>query len=190
MTRPPITAVILAGGQGSRMGGVDKGLVAFRGKPLIVHVLEHIRSQADEILISANRNLEAYRAFGFSVLSDESPDFPGPLAGITQALKAASHDLLLCVPCDTPFLPTDLGERLYEALEKGSADVAVASVGGKAQPVIFLCRKRVLPSLDAFMAAGGRGVGRWQSGLGQVEVAFRGAEAFRNFNTPEELGEG
>jgi len=185
---PPLTAVILAGGQGSRMGGVDKGLVEYRGRPLVAHVLERIRPQADEILISANRNLEAYRALGFPVLMDDAPDFPGPLAGVRQALKAASHDLLLCVPCDTPFLPLELAERLYEALEKERADVAVAAADGKAQPVIFLCRKGVLPSLDAFMAEGGRGVGRWQAGLKRVEVVFEEEAAFRNFNTQEELG--
>ncbi len=185
---PPLTAVILAGGQGSRMGGADKGWVDFRGQPLIAHVLERIRPQADEILISANRNLEIYRAFGFPVLSDDTPDFPGPLAGIRQALKAASHDLLLCVPCDTPFLPFGLAEQLYASLEKERADVAVAAAGGKAQPVIFLCRKEALPSLDAFMAEGGRGVGRWQAGLKRVEVAFEEEAAFRNFNTLEELG--
>jgi molybdopterin-guanine dinucleotide biosynthesis protein A len=188
MNRPPLSAVILAGGQGSRMGGVDKGLVEYRGRPLVAHVLERIRHQADEILISANRNLEAYRALGFSILVDDTPDFPGPLAGIRQALKAASHDLLLCVPCDTPFLPLDLADQLYRALEKDQADVAVAAVDGKAQPVISLCCKGVLPNLEAFMAEGGRGVGRWQAGLKRVEVAFAEEAAFRNFNTLEELG--
>jgi molybdopterin-guanine dinucleotide biosynthesis protein A, proteobacterial len=184
---PPLTAVILAGGQGSRMGGADKGWVDFRGQPLVAHVLERIRPQADETLISANRNLEIYRALGCPILVDDTPDFPGPLAGIRQALKAAFHDLLLCVPCDTPFLPLDLAERLYGALEKERADVAVAAAGGKAQPVIFLCRREVLPSLDAFMAEGGRGVGRWQAGLKRVEVVFGDEGGFRNFNTPDDL---
>lgn len=187
MNRPPLSAVILAGGQGSRMGGVDKGLVEFHGKPLVAHVLERIRPQADEILISANRNLETYRTLGFPVLADDIPDFPGPLAGIAQALKAASHDLLLCVPCDTPFLPADLADRLYEALEAENSEVAVAAADGKSQPVIFLCRRKVLPSLESFMAEGGRGVGRWQAGLKRAMVAFGERGALRNINTPEEL---
>ncbi|MGD9788150.1 MAG: molybdenum cofactor guanylyltransferase MobA, partial [Sulfuricellaceae bacterium] len=170
--RPKISAVILAGGQGSRMGGVDKGWVEFRGRPLILHALEAIRSQVDEVLISANRSLDAYRRLGFPVLSDDMPDYPGPLAGIRQALKAASHELLLCVPCDTPFLPPDLAERLSQALERGDGDIAVAEADGEAQPVIFLCRKSVLPGLEAFMDQGGRGVGRWQAGLKRVGVAF------------------
>jgi molybdopterin-guanine dinucleotide biosynthesis protein A len=185
--RPKVSAVILAGGQGSRMGGVDKGWVEFRGKPLVAHVLERIRSQADEILLSANRRFGDYRALGFPVLADDIPDYPGPLAGIRQALKTASHDLLLCVPCDTPFLPLDLADRLYQALVAANADIAVAECGGERQPVIFLCRREVLAALGAFMAQGGRGVGKWQSGLKQVGVAFADAEAFRNLNTPDEL---
>lgn len=184
--RPKISAVILAGGQGSRMGGVDKGWVEFQGKPLVLHVLERIRSQADEVLISANRSLDEYRRLGVPVLTDDMPGYPGPLAGIRQALKTACHELLLCVPCDTPFLPPDLAERLCQALERGGEDIAVAEAGGEVQPVVFLCRKSVLPSLDAFMAQGGRGVGRWQAGLKRVGVAFD-AGAFRNLNTPDEL---
>jgi len=185
--RPKISAVILAGGQGSRMGGVDKGWVEFRGKPLIRHVLECIRPQADEVLVSANRSLDEYRRLGLPVLVDDLPDYPGPLAGIRQALKAASHELLLCVPCDTPFLPLDLAERLYLALEQSAGDIAVAEAGAEAQPVVFLCRREVLSNLEVFMDQGGRGVGRWQAGLKRVGVAFGDAGAFRNLNTPDEL---
>lgn len=187
MKRLPLSAVILAGGQGSRMGGADKGWLVFRGQPLICHVLERIRPQADELLISANRHLDDYAALGATLLSDETPDYPGPLEGIRMALKAARGDWLLCVPCDTPFLPPDLAVRLAAALEAAHADIAVAEAGGQVHPVVFLCCKNVLASLETFMAAGGRGVGRWQAGLKRAVVPFADADAFRNFNTPEEL---
>ncbi|MDO9188930.1 MAG: molybdenum cofactor guanylyltransferase, partial [Sulfurimicrobium sp.] len=100
-----VTAIVLAGGRGQRMGEADKGLVLLHGKPLVSWVLERIAPQVDEVLISANRNLERYRELGYAVLPDEMPDFPGPLAGLHRAMAEASHPLWLSVPCDTPFLP-------------------------------------------------------------------------------------
>ncbi len=184
---PALTAVILAGGQGSRMGGADKGWLALAGEPLVAHVLERIRPQAAEVLISANRRLEEYQALGCPVLPDALAAFPGPLAGIQQALRQASHELVLCVPCDTPWLPADLAARLYRALVDEQAEIAVASAAGSPQPVVFLCRRGVLSSLDAYLQQGGRRVGEWQAGLRRVVVEFAAADAFRNLNTPEEL---
>ncbi len=184
-----ITAIILAGGRGQRVGGVDKGLITLNGRSLAQWVLGCIRPQVAEILISANRHLEAYHHLGFPVLCDELPDFPGPLAGILQGLKRASHALLLCVPCDTPFLPPDLVDRLMFALQTDVADIAVVTVDGKTQPVIFLGRKDVLyPSLENYCGDGGRRVSVWQRGLKQVLVAFDDeTERFRNLNTHGEL---
>lgn len=184
-----LSAVILAGGQGSRMGGVDKGWLALAGKPLVAHVLERIRPQAAEVLISANRRLDDYQALGCTVLPDALADYPGPLAGIQQALRRASHDLLLCVPCDAPWLPLDLADRLHAALveSQSQADIAVASAAGSPQPVVFLCRRSVSASLDAYLQQGGRRVGAWQSGINRVLVEFDDAGVFRNLNTPEEL---
>lgn len=184
---PALTAVILAGGQASRMGGLDKGWVELAGKPLILHVLERIRPQAAEVLISANRRREDYQALGCTVLPDALAGFPGPLAGIQQALRLADREWLLCVPCDMPWLPQDLADRLYRELEKTQAEIAVASAAGSPQPVVFLCRRRVLASLDAYLQQGGRRVGEWQAGLNRVLVEFADAAAFRNLNTPEEL---
>jgi len=171
------------------MGGDDKGLLPLNGRALTQHVLQCVQPLAAEILISANRHLDTYHRLGFPVLRDDLPGFPGPLAGILQGLKQASHSLLLCVPCDTPFLPLDLADRLAAALQASMADIAVAAVGDKAQPVIFLGRRDILrPALEDYLAAGGRRVGEWQSGLKRVLVAFDDeAKQFRNLNTPEEL---
>lgn len=185
--RSKISAVILAGGQARRMGGSDKGLALLGGRPLIAWVLERIAPQVDEMLISANRNLDQYRQFGHPVLADDSPDFQGPLAGLRRAMAEAAHPLILCAPCDTPFLPRDLVERLIGALDKAGAEIAVPMVGSQAHRAIFLCRKSLLPGLGDFLDRGGRRVGEWQSQLKRVEVPFRDEHAFLNLNTPQEL---
>ncbi|MEW5943341.1 MAG: molybdenum cofactor guanylyltransferase MobA [Pseudomonadota bacterium] len=182
-----ISAVILAGGRGQRMNGQDKGLVPLLGRPMIAWVLERIAPQVDELFISANRNLEQYRAFGYLVLEDTLPDFPGPLAGLHRAMEAAAHPLILCAPCDTPFLPSDLAARLLTGLEGGAAEVAVPFSGGRAHPAICLVRRELRADLGDFLSAGGRRVGEWQRRLRRVEVPFEECGAFLNINTPAEL---
>jgi len=169
------------------MGGADKGLTLLNGRPLVARVLERISAQADEILISANRNLERYRQFGYQVLPDATPDFQGPLAGLCSAMAEAAHPLLLCVPCDTPFLPDNLVESLLGALEESGADIAIPVVDGQVHRAICLCRRTLLPGLENFLDRGGRRVGEWQAQLNRVEVAFSDAQAFLNLNTREEL---
>ena len=186
-----ITGIILAGGQGRRMGGTDKGLQLLRGQPLVTWVLERLAPQVDELLISANRNLDAYARFGYRVISDENSDvekFAGPLAGLQQGLKEAAHPLVLTVPCDSPFLPTDLAQRLYATLKRENAQIAVAKTFDQPHPVFCLCRRDVLPHLDAFLRTGGRKFDAWYSTLKVTEVNFDDeAEAFGNINTLEEL---
>ncbi|BAN34533.1 molybdopterin-guanine dinucleotide biosynthesis protein A [Sulfuricella denitrificans skB26] len=182
-----ITAVILAGGQAKRMGGVDKGLALMNGRPLATWVLERIAPQVDELLISANRNLDQYRLFGHPVLPDPSPDFQGPLAGLLRAMTEAAHPLILSVPCDTPFLPDDLVGRLTVALEESGADIAIPVCGGQVHRAVCLCRHNLLPGLENFLARGGRRVGEWQSMLRRVEVPFDDEQAFLNLNTADEL---
>lgn len=185
--REKITALILAGGQAKRMQGADKGLLLLDGKPLIAWVLESIAPQVDEILISANRNIDTYAAFGYPILQDLTSSFDGPLAGLLRGLEAASHDLVLCVPCDTPFLPNDLVLRLYAALMEQHAQIAVAATTEHVHRTICLCRRNLLNNLDEFMKHGGRRVGAWQEGLQSSTVPFSAALRFRNFNTPQEL---
>jgi molybdopterin-guanine dinucleotide biosynthesis protein A len=185
---PEITGVVLAGGQGSRMGGVDKGLQPFRGKAMVEHVLERLAPQVGEVLVNANRNPEAYARFGHRVIADEIPGFAGPLAGFERGLAHASGALVVTVPCDSPFLPLDLVARLRGALEAGRAELAVAKTGAQAHPVFCLMRREVHASLAAFLASGQRKIDRWYASHAFVEVAFDDeADAFLNINTREEL---
>lgn len=169
------------------MGGIDKGLALLDGQPLIARVLECISPQVDEVLISANRNLEQYQQFGHTVLTDISPDFQGPLAGLSRAMTEATHPLVLCVPCDTPLLPDNLADRLLQMLERSGAEIAITAVGNQVHHAIFLCRHAVLPSLNRYLEQGGRRVGEWQSRLRCVEVSFDDEKAFLNLNTPDDL---
>ena len=188
MNRPPITGIILAGGQGRRMGSVDKGLQLLRGKPMVQWVLERFTPQVDEVLINANQNLDMYAKFGHHVVPDEIGGFAGPLAGLHRGLSSAAHELIATVPCDSPFLPLDLIARLYAALIVKQADLAVARTGDQPHPVFCLCRKSVLPGLTAFLAAGGRKIDAWYAALRVAEVSFDDeAGAFSNINTAEEL---
>ncbi len=183
-----ITATILSGGRATRMGGVDKGLVLLKDKPLIAHVITRLAPQVDELLINANREIETYERMGYSVLKDEIHDFPGPLAGFLLGLKHAKHDYVLTVPCDSPLLPLDLVHRLYAGMTQAHADIAVASSCGNTHPVFCLMKRNLLPSLQAFIDAGERKVSKWQKSQAYVEVDFSDCdEAFTNLNTLDEL---
>lgn len=184
-----ITGVILAGGRGQRMGGVDKGLQLLDGKPLVRWVVERLAPQVDELLINANQNGARYAAFGHRVVPDQIPGFAGPLAGLHAALAATSHPLVATVPCDSPFLPGDLIFRLFSALTAANADLAVARTFERPHPVFCLCRRHVLPHLNDYLASGERKFERWYSTLNLVEVPFDDeANAFANINTRDELG--
>ena len=189
MSGNKITGVILAGGLGRRLGGIDKGLQELRGRPLAVWVVERLAPQVDELLINANQNGERYAAFGHRVVPDQIPDFAGPLAGLHAALSAAAYPLVATAPCDSPFLPADLVSRLFSALTATGADLAVARTFDQPHPVFCLCRREVLPHLTEYLAGGGRKIDRWYATLKVVEVAFDDeADAFENINTREELG--
>ena len=183
-----ITALILAGGRGSRMGEVDKGLQLFRGKPMVAHVLERLGPQADEIIINANRNLEQYEKFGLRVVADAIDGFAGPLAGLHVGMSHAMHPLVATAPCDSPFLPLDLIARLQAALENEAADLAVAKTFDQAHPVFCLTKRELAPHLRAFLESGQRKIDKWYTSLKVVEVNFDDEEAaFANINTLEEL---
>ena len=183
-----ITALILAGGRGSRMGEVDKGLQLFRGKPMVAHVLERLGPQADEIIINANRNLEQYEKFGLRVVADAIDGFAGPLAGLHVGMSHAMHPLVATAPCDSPFLPLDLIARLQAALENEAADLAVAKTFDQAHPVFCLTKRELAPHLRAFLESGQRKIDKWYSSLKVVDVNFDDEEAaFANINTLEEL---
>ena len=181
-----VTGIVLAGGQGRRMGGVDKGLQLLHGKPMVAAVIARLAPQVDEILINANQNLEAYAQFGHPVVPDAVGGFAGPLAGLHAGLSKARHALVLTVPCDSPFLPSDLFLRLHGQL--GEKELAVAKTGDQPHPVFSLVRRSVLEHLACFLSSGGRKIDAWYASLKVVEVSFDDeADAFRNINTREEL---
>jgi molybdenum cofactor guanylyltransferase len=184
----PVTGLILAGGAGRRMGSLDKGLQLLNARPLISWVLECIAPQVSEVLISANRNRDAYAKFGQCVIEDRIPGFAGPLAGLHRGLSEANHALMVSVPCDTPFLPADLVARLAAPLNDEHTDLSVAKTGAQSHPVVCLVRKRLLPHLGAYLDGGGRKVDAWYSTLRIAEVAFDDQpQAFKNINTREDL---
>ena len=181
-----VTGIVLAGGQGRRMGGVDKGLQSLRGKPMVEWVLGRLRPQVAEVLINANQNRPRYERFGYPVIADDIAGFAGPLAGLHAGMKAAHHPYVVTVPCDSPFLPMDLVSRLQEKI--GDADLAVAKTGEQAHPVFSLARTELLKNLETFLVRGGRKIDAWYGSLEFVEVLFDDeADAFRNINTREEL---
>ena len=188
MTKDNITGLILAGGKARRMGGIDKGLIAFKGQPMVTHVIQRLSPQVGEILINANREIGTYQSLGFAVVIDEIDDFAGPLAGLHAGMKTAKTEFLLSVPCDSPLLPDELSQRLMSALESQNADIAVAKTGEQHHPVFCLCRTSLAQDLENYLKAGGRKVDEWQKQHAYVEVSFDdNLLAFSNVNTPEEL---
>ena len=169
------------------MGGSDKGLLVVKGKPLVAWLIERIQPQVDEIFISANRHHEQYASFGYPILQDALIGFAGPLAGLSTALRAATNPLILCVPCDTPLLPTNLVARLYAGLIVGNRPIAVAQTGAQMHPTVMLCRRELAAHLENFLASGERKVAHWQAQLQASVVDFSETEAFTNINTPVEM---
>jgi molybdopterin-guanine dinucleotide biosynthesis protein A len=186
-----ITGLVLAGGRGSRMGGVDKGLQSFNGMPLALHTLLRLQPQVGTVMINANRNLDAYESMGAPVWPDALPDYPGPLAGLLAGLERCESPWLVSVPCDTPGFPVDLVARLAAAVDAAGAEIAIAATqeGGRwrTQPVFCLLRADLMESLVAFLHGGERKVDRWTSRHRCVEVPFDDSAAFFNANTLAEL---
>lgn len=190
-----ITGLILAGGRGSRMGGVDKGLQNHQGMPLALHALLRLQPQVGALMINANRNLSAYESMGVPVWPDAmaggAESFPGPLAGFLAGLERCETPYLVTVPCDTPNFPTDLVARLAQALAAEDAEVAIAATREagelRLQPVFCLMRAELMESLVAFTASGRRKIDRWTGQHRCATVEFDDADAFFNANTPDEL---
>ena len=165
------------------MGGIDKGLLVFEGKPLINHLIERIAPQVDQLAISANRNLERYRSFGYPVANDELSDFQGPLAGIVAAGKTATSELLLVVPCDTPKLPAKLCNNLLAALDGQGADIAIAHDGERSQQLCMLLKRDLLGDMERYLVQGERRVISWVESHHWIEVDFSSdRKAFSNIN--------
>lgn len=203
LPRDQITGLVLAGGRGSRMGGLDKGLQFLGAQPLVWHALERLRPQVGALAINANRNMQAYARFGVPVWPDAHADFQGPLAGMLAGLAGCETEWLVTVPCDTPHFPADLVRRLYTAARAAAVRVAMPVTEGPAdeagppgregrtgpqpQPVFCLMHRSLRPAIEAALAAGERKIERFTRGQGQVLVPFADPQAFFNINTLQEL---
>jgi molybdopterin-guanine dinucleotide biosynthesis protein A len=197
-TREQITGLLLAGGRGMRMGGVDKGLQPLHGEALAAHVLKRLAPQTGALLISANRHPDTYAAlgvpFGATIVADTLPGFPGPLAGLLAGLRASTTPYLLSAPCDSPWLPVDLATRLAHALDSNQADIATVTTvdahgDASLHPVFALLRTGLADDLSAFLDAGERKVRAWYARHKTVEVVFTDERAFYNANSLQELAD-
>jgi molybdenum cofactor guanylyltransferase len=189
--RSQISGLILAGGRGSRMGHVDKGLQPFRGMPMAQHVIQQLAPQVASLMINANQNLADYQGFGLPLWPDEMSGFAGPLAGLQTGLLHCATPYLVTAPCDSPFVPADLVNRLAQGLAQQDADLAVALTGAgatrQAHPVFCLAKTALLPHLTAYLQGGGRKFDGWYASLKVAEVHFADEAAFRNINTLDDL---
>jgi len=187
ITKNEITAVILAGGQASRMDGKDKGLIVFRELPLIAHVVNVVESKVSQILISANRNFEEYANFG-KVISDDLEGYQGPLAGISKALKVCSTPYLLVLPCDSPLIDEALIDSLIEKMEISKVDICVAHDGSIMHATFALMQTKLEKSLEGFLEEGGRKMALWyrQHSLERIDVSSH-LEVLTNINRPEDF---
>ena len=184
-----IAVCILAGGKGSRLGGIDKGLFLLAGKPLIEYCIERIQQQVSNITINANRNLEKYRAYNFNVLTDLSSDSIGPLGGIHAALEKIDSDLICFVPCDCPSIPLNLIQNLYKPYVDHDYDLSIASVEGKFQPTFFMAKKDLKHSLRKFIDCGGRKIMHWVKQTNFTTVGFTNPKQFINLNSKNDIEE-
>jgi molybdenum cofactor guanylyltransferase len=187
-----ITGLVLAGGRGSRMGGVDKGLQNHHGMPLALHALLRLAPQVGATMVNANRNLAAYESMGSPVWPDALPEYPGPLAGFLAGLEHCETSWLVTVPCDTPNFPIDLVEQLATAAADQEAEIAIAATREpdgslQYQPVFCLMRASLLESLVRATTSGERKIDRWAKQHRCAEVVFEDADAFFNANTLAEL---
>lgn len=182
-----ITAVILAGGQGRRMGGQDKGLIEFNGQPIIELLIHRLNQQNIKIVINANRNQSTYQRYGYPVLNDELADFQGPLAGFATAMKSVETDFILTLPCDGPLLADNFVEAFIEAQSTTNARICVADDGERLQPVYALIRVDLVDDLESFLYSGDRKIDRWYAQHDFARVDFsRQRNMFANINKPED----
>lgn len=183
-----ISGVVLAGGQGQRMGGQDKGWVPYQGVPMIERVLSRFQPQVDELIINANRSIDAYQALGVQVVSDIEGGFQGPMLGIATGLTVAQHDWVMFVPCDGPFLALDLVEQFYQAACESNARIVVAAEGEFLQPMVVMLHRQLLPNLLQALKEGERKPDRWYASVGMAKVAVE-SESLRNFNSLDQMNE-
>lgn len=188
LAKHTVTGVILAGGQARRMHGQDKGLVELAGSPMVQYVLTSLSTQVGHIIINANRNQDIYGHFGCPVIADEFEGFCGPLAGIASSMRVVDTPLMVTAPCDSPFVPGDMVERLYMQLVHEEADISVAHNGERIQPVFSLLKTSLLDSILSYLKQGERKIDKWfkQHKLALTDFSDK-SDTFLNINTPEDL---
>ena len=188
MVKEDITGVILAGGQATRMGGQDKGLLQINDQPMIVHVINALKPQVAEILINANRNKNIYGKFGYPVIADDLTGFQGPLAGMAAAMNHTSTDYIFTCPCDGPLLPTGIVARLHTVLSRQEAEICVVHDGKRMQSVYALIDCQLQDSLREFLACGGRKIEHWYEQHNLVQADFSEMQDnFLNVNEQRDL---
>lgn len=188
INKDDITGVILAGGQARRMGGEDKGLIMLSNKPMIEYIIDAFKPQTGTLIINANRNHEQYSKYGLEIITDELSGYCGPLAGMASALQTVKTDYIVTAPCDSPFVPNDLVERLSHAFEDNNVEISVAHNGERMQPVFCILKKSLQQSLSDYLDSGERKIDRW---FKQHQLAIADfsdiPETFDNINTPEDI---
>jgi molybdopterin-guanine dinucleotide biosynthesis protein A len=184
-----ISGCILAGGQGTRFGGIDKGLIKFGASTLIEHATNRFSPQVESLIINANRNTDKYNEFGFPVVTDSITTFDGPLQGFYAGLVHSDSDYVAFAPCDCPFFPLDLVQQLAKSLINSRIQISMAVAGGKPQPVFAIVSTDLQNSLGKFLANGGRKIRHWIESEKYATVSFPDSMAFDNINTADDLRE-
>ena len=188
ISKDDITGVILAGGQARRMQGQDKGLVLLNKQPMIEYVIDILKPQVGNLLINANRNHEQYAKYGFDIVSDQLSGYCGPLAGMASALNKTKTAYMLTAPCDSPFIPDDLVQRLVTSLESENADISVAHNGERMQPVFCLLKKELLSSMNDYLSQDERKLDKWFKQHALAIADFSDIpKTFDNLNTLEDI---
>lgn len=184
--RPDTTAVILAGGQGRRLGGLDKGLVELAGRLMVSRIIERLAPQTEQLMINANRHLKRYRSLGYPVIEDLINESAGPLAGFHTALSNATTPLVVVVPCDTPSLPHELVPALWSTMQSENAHIVYARDAQRAHPAVALLRVDLARDLGEWLDGGGRKIDQWYARHQSAACLFGDPRAFININTPED----
>ena len=188
ISKKDITGVILAGGQARRMEGQDKGLILLNDKPMIEYVIESLKPQVGKLLINANRNHDKYSEYGLDIVPDEISGYHGPLAGMASSLNNTETPYMLTAPCDSPFIPEDLAQRLVTALESENAEISVAHNGERMQPVFCLMKKELVLSMNDFLNRGERKIDKWFNQHVLAIADFSDIpKTFDNLNTLEDI---
>lgn len=183
-----LDVIILAGGEGRRMGGCDKGLVPFQSQPMVAFAVRLVRPFVRRVIISCNRHLPEYAVLADEVVEDSLEGFQGPLAGILAGLKVSRSDQVLVLPCDTPLLESVLIERLLAAATASPESIAVLSEGDRLHPLHAVIPRLLADDLEHWLEGGQRAVQRWMRNhsLQLIDISDL-SDQLCNLNTFQEL---